>query len=237
MNIKAVVFVAIINALVASSFSGTLVVPGSNATTEGDSGNILPFGSGGSVRYQQVYASTAFASLTLGGEYITQIAFRPDAAQGAFTSTQTVQLNLSTTSKSPDSLSLTFSANVGLDDAVVFGSAPLTLSSSATGGAPHDFDIIITLTTPFFYNPSAGNLLLDVRKFSGQGVGVFDAAMATTDAVSRVGAVNVTADSATFNDTGGLVTRFTTTVPEPCSAMLLLTGIALFATRRQRTGA
>lgn len=40
------------------------------------------------VRYQQIYAAGEFSALSPGGEFITQIAFRPDAVVGAaFSST------------------------------------------------------------------------------------------------------------------------------------------------------
>ena len=49
-------------------------------------------------------------------------------------------------------------------------SGALAFSSAFTGpaGGPKDFDILVDLTTPFFYNPALGNLLLDVRNFSGE---------------------------------------------------------------------
>ena len=101
---------------------------------------------------------------------ITQIAFRPDATFGqAFSLViANIQIDLSTTLAAPDALSDTLDGNVGADDKVVYA-GPLGISSSFTGpaGGPKAFDIIINLTTPFFYYPSSGNLLLDVRNFSG----------------------------------------------------------------------
>jgi hypothetical protein len=83
-------------------------------------------------------------------------------------------------------LSATFANNVGADDTVVF-SGPLSLSSAFTGpsAGPKDFDIVITLQTPFLYDPSAGNLLLDVRNFSGGTTIQFDAEASDSDPVSR----------------------------------------------------
>src|SRR5262249_21659069 len=153
--------------------AAVVIVPNNLAATEGDISNGLPFNIGAfslsSQRYQQVFAASAFASVS-GPHLITQIAFRPDAQiGGAFSSIiPNIQINLSTTSATPDGLSATFANNVGSDDTVVF-SGSLSLSSAFTGppGGPKAFDIIINLQTPFLYNPSAGNLLLDVRNFSG----------------------------------------------------------------------
>jgi PEP-CTERM motif len=221
----------------------TVVVPNGARTIEGDTNNNYPFNLAvtglPSQRYQQVYAASQFGGLPSGG-LITQIVFRPDASFGqAFTSTlPDIQIDLSTTSAADDGLSTTFSDNVGADDTVVFGRGPLTLSSSFTGppDGPKDFDIIITLTTPFFYNPAHGNLLLDVRNFGGGTTTFFDAVFQTGDGVSRV--FNSDVNSGTGNtDTEGLVTGFVI-VPEPGSAAMLLAGggtlLAWFGSRRRR---
>ncbi len=217
----------------------TVVVPNSARTVEGGTNNsypfnITPFGLS-SQRYQQVYAASQFSS----GGLITQIVFRPDAFAGsAFASTlPDIQINLSTTSAAEDGLSGTYANNVGADDSIVFARGPLTLSSAFTGPAngPKDFDIIITLTHPFLYNPALGNLLLDVRNFGAGTTTVFDAVNATGDGVSRVYNQNV--NGTTGNpDSAGLVTGFVI-VPEPGTAMLLAGGgtlLALFGGCRRR---
>ncbi len=210
----------------AHAIEPTIVVPNSARTIEGDSNNSWPFNiaAGGllSQRYQQVYAASQFG----GGGLITQIIFRPDAFAGqAFTSTlPDIQIDLSTTSAADDGLSSTYADNVGADDTVVFVRGALTLSSAFTGppDGPKDFDIIITLTTPFLYNPALGNLLLDVRNFGGGSTTSFDAVFTTGDGVSRV--YNQDVNSGTGStDTLGLVTGFII-VPEPGTAALLLAG-------------
>jgi hypothetical protein len=122
---------------------------------------------------------------------------------------------------------------VGGDDQVVFAPGPLSLSSADTGpvSGPKDFDIVINLTTPFLYNPVAGNLLLDVRNFGGGRTTQFDAELTTGDSISRVytNDGNGVSDSSGNPDTSGLVTEFqfapgTSVVPEPNSLALLATG-------------
>jgi hypothetical protein len=216
----------------------TVVAPNSARTTEGDYDNAWPFNRGdfGSQRYQQVYAASQFG----GPGLITQIVFRPDATDGqAFTSTlPDIQIDLSTTSAPDDGLSTTFANNVGADDTVVFARGPLMLSSGFTGppNGPKDFDIIITLTTPFFYNPALGNLLLDVRNFGGGSTTYFDAVSPPGDGVSRVFSQNVN-DPTGVTDPAGLVTGFVI-VPEPSSVAMLLTGggtlLAWFGGYRRR---
>ncbi len=223
----------------AHAITPTVVVPNGNAMVEGNSNNGYPFDLGGtgllSQRYQQVYAASQFG----GGGLITQIIFRPDAFAGqAFTSTlPDIQIDLSTTSAGDDGLSTTYANNVGADDTVVFTRGSLTLSSAFTGppDGPKDFDIIITLTTPFLYNPALGNLLLDVRNYGGGSTTFFDAAFTTGDGSSRL--FNSDVNSGTGStDTEALVTGFVI-VPEPGTAMLLSGGgtlLALFGGCRRR---
>jgi len=246
LNLSMAVAGAVLIALgaVGTAQAGTFVVPNNLATTEGNTANSFPFNISStcfscplySQRYQQVYSASDFSSLS-GLQQITQILFRPDAYAGsAFSSTlSNIQINLSTTSKAPDFLSTTFANNVGSDDTVVF-SGPLSLSSAFTGpeDGPMDFDIVINLSTPFLYDPQAGNLLLDVRNFGGGITTFFDAQSQSGDSMSRVytsGSQDV--NSATGSaDSVGLVTKFVTIsratppariVPEPSSVLSLLT--------------
>ena len=219
----------------------TVVVPNSARTTEGNTNNGYPFDLGQtgltSQRYQQLYAASQFGS----GGLITQIIFRPDATSGqAFTSTLSdIQIDLAYSNAPDDGLSTTYANNITAGDTVVFARGPLTLHSGFTGppNGPKDFDIIITLTTPFFYNPALGNLLLDVRNFGGGITTFFDAVFTTGDGVSRLFNQNVNGTTGS-TDTLGLVTGFNI-VPEPGTAMLLVGGGTLLAwfggcRRRQR---
>jgi hypothetical protein len=221
--------------------AASIVVPNNLATTEGNDANFLPFAPSPSERYQQVYGASQFSSL-IGGGFITQIIFRPDGFVGAaFTSTlPSIRIDLSTTSAAPDALSSTFASNVGANDTIVYGGltgAPLTLSSANTGpaGGPKDFDIVINLSSPFFYDPTLGNLLLDVRNFGGGMTTFFDAENTAGDSVSRVGTLaggNGNSATADLNDTLGLVTQFTfVAVPEPATLALVVVGFLIIATR------
>jgi len=196
----------------------SVVVPNSATNIEGDGANSFPFdisSTGGRVetmRYQQLYDASQFSGFG-SGSFITQIIFRPDISFGfAFASTlPDMQINLSTTSVPENGLSLLFASNIGADETVVF-SGPLPLSSNFTGGSPKDFDIVINLATPFFYDPSMGNLLLDVRNFGAGLTTAFDSMAQPHDGVSRISTNSrngVTQPEANFKDTEGLVTGFT----------------------------
>ena len=197
----------------------TAVVPNSLTTIEGDGANAFPFSISlrnppvPSMRYQQVFQSSEFS--TFGGPIlITQIAFRPDVVfGGAFSTTlSSIRIDLSTTTAAPDALSSKFAKNVGKDDKTVYD-GPLPLSSAFTGpvGGPMSFDILINLTTPFFYDPATGNLLLDVRNFGGGTTTFFDIQSTSGDSTSRVfSSVSGRVDDPSGNlDSTGLVTQFT----------------------------
>src|SRR6202011_1478767 len=158
------------------------------------------------IRYQQVFDASQFSRLSPGGGLINRIAFRGHGPGVPFTGTVAqLQINLSTTSKSPDGLSSTFAQNVGADDTQVF-SGPFQTAITFNGD-PGNFEVVVNFTTPFFYNPSKGNLLLDIRNTEG-GVEVppndqeLDGTSATGDSVSRIyNYGDVTA--ATAGQTGG----------------------------------
>jgi hypothetical protein len=112
--------------------ANVIAVPNTVTTVEGNDNNFGPF-LNNSVRYQQVYSASQFPSST-GPLRITQIAFRPDGSvsdPSLIIRFDSVRINLSTTSRTPSTLSTLFANNVGADDMRVFNSfvfvnAPVT---------------------------------------------------------------------------------------------------------------
>jgi hypothetical protein len=202
-----------------SIFGGPLIAPNDWSTAFGDAGNLFPLFSSKPIRYQQVFDASQFSHLNPGGGLINRLAFRGHGPGVPFTGTvPQLQVNLSTTSKSPDGLSSTFADNIGADDRQVF-SGPLQTAVTFNGD-PSNFEVVVNFTTPFFYNPSKGNLLLDIRNTQG-GVQVppgdqeVDGTSASGDSVSRVyNYGDVTAATAgqtggvDEKDTYGLITKF-----------------------------
>jgi hypothetical protein len=186
-------------------------------------------------RMQQVYGSGDFGAVG-SGAYVTEIAFQYAfelfGARGGTASN--VLITMSTTQKQPDALSRTFAENIGADERVVYGTAPVVLPPGDRTG----FDVFIKLTNPFFYNPTSGNLLLDIRNFGGisdPGMWAFDAQEVVGDSVSRLWANDPNASVEDFVDSVGLVTRFTfEPIPEPSTAALLVLGGLYFGLRLRR---
>jgi hypothetical protein len=220
----------------ASSQAISIVAPSDLTNVEGNRNNVFPFASQSeTMRYQQVFDATEFAAISQ-GSMITHIAFRSDASFNFPTSgtISSIQINLSSSAAAPDALSEFFASNLGLNDRTVY-SGPLTLSSSDIGSVPRQFEFVITLQTPFRYDPNQGNLLLDVRCFSKGIVAAFDSHAIQGDSISRIWSADVNSSVANLALDGslGLVTQFTFMVPEPSGFVLLaLLGAPLLYSRR-----
>ncbi len=212
------------------TMADTVTLPAANESTEGNNANIVPFGSA-PLRYQQVYDASEFP----GPFFIVDMGFRPDGSFGKAFGDETItniEIRLSTTASAVDALSTTFADNIGSDETLVH-SGPLTLSSA---DVPLIFDIVIPFSTPFFYDPAEGNLLLEVKNFSGNltfdELGFWDASVDQNDAVSRLVSVQADPNDITGSqDSLGLVTQFGL-IPEPNSACLLVLGALLIMASR-----
>jgi hypothetical protein len=210
-------------------------VPGGYADTEGNWENRFPFTS--STRYQQVWDGSLFAAT--GPIEITSIAFRVDGPNGAGFAGAPIsgpQIRLSTTAANEDTLSTTFAANVGADEVLVrdttINSLHLSSSASFTGFGTRVFDVVIEFDESFFYDPSQGNLLLDVQgSLIAASPIFFDGAEHEGDGMSRI--FSTTDPNSGFKDSGVVIAQFNYNVPAP-SALALLGLSSLAATRRRR---
>lgn len=165
-----------------------------------------------SMRYQQVYAASAFAALAPTNYYITRIDFLVDetADEGVMGTTTNLEIRVSTTAKAPDALSTIFADNIGPDEMLVYADTePMYIRPNLRLDR-----YIFVLPEPFRYEPARGNLLLDL---SVQTTGMplpteipvaLDANNDSTDGVSRVYAKSIDSAQATASDTIGLNTIF-----------------------------
>jgi hypothetical protein len=196
----------------------------------GDSSNCIPFGcitapNIWGPEYQQVYAASDFpAAFTITDLrfYHTDFAGLTNALDGG-----TFTISLSTTSAAVNGLnSANLAANLGADNKVVFSGS---LPSSVPFGS--FFDIFVS---PFDYDPSKGNLLLDV---TGSNLTQGQFSLFLDDDINGGGLFS-RITSPNFASPSGLVTGFDEAVPEPQSFTLLAFGlISLGFARRRGRGA
>ncbi len=158
--------------LVSISFSRafateSLIIPPEYAAVDGHGGSGML---SAPIRGQALYSSNYFPTGVL---VIREVRMRPSTVYGqAFTgSVADIKIKMCTTMTSASSPSSVFTNNFGPDLTSVFDGT-LTISSSFTGppSGPKAFDISIPLTTPFHYDPRAGNLLIEYRNYTGGNV-------------------------------------------------------------------
>jgi hypothetical protein len=176
------------------------------------------------LREQDLYASSEFPSGS--PIVITEIRYRRDTTfsadhSDAYTATFNegdIEIRMSTTTKADDGLSTIFADNIGGDELLVHD-GPITINSTDTSSLnPKPFDIIIPLETPFTYDPSQGNLLVDFKILNDLGLtGIeHDTHDVGADGVSRVlfigppigAASDPNAPEANLVQTAGIVTEF-----------------------------
>jgi hypothetical protein len=207
----------------ALTFSAFFAAPAYADTTVGVpslGGNCFPFGCGYTGEYQQIYGSSAFS----GPITIDTVQFFPSASwplndnQGSFT------LSFYLTSAAVDGLSTNPLAN---ETTLLssFGTFVPGTSYSFTGNA-------------FTYDPSLGNLLLDITTPgapSGSNVLYFSSTRG--DPMSNLYRSGGT--GALTTGTNGLVTTFSQTpaVPEPGTWVMMLIGFAAVGFSMRRRGA
>ena len=138
-----------------------IVVPNSLATNDGNTFVITPSGPAHS---QQIYDASQFGALSR-PSLLTQFAWRPDTIPGASGPRLfTLQIRAATTTRSVAGMSTTFADNLGTNNTLVFdGTVNVTTQNLPGPGNTRQFDYVFTLTTPFLYDPAAGNLVLDLQ--------------------------------------------------------------------------
>ena len=156
------------------------------------------------VRDQTIYSSLLF---TNGLMLIQELRFRPCTGSSAFTNIlPSVQINLSTTPMTPSGASTTYANNLGADNTVVFQGAA-SLYSRVTGppGQAKEFDIIFPLTTPFLYNPVAGNLLVDLRHNTSDAATYLDVSSSSDGRTARIFSVDPNAASGAKDSAANII--------------------------------
>jgi hypothetical protein len=219
-NLAAIVLLSLTFATVLYADSITIGAPGPAL-------NAFPFGgrtgSNPGTRYQQAYSSAQF--IGTGPILITSIAFL--GGTGGQFAPSNYTFSFSTISAGIDSLSsFNFDSNRGVDNAL-FTSMNLSGASPAT--------LTISGDTPFLYDPSKGNLLLDiVISPGGITLGSLGAPAAYSSRADATGIFSRYHDFGAGTVGFGLVTQVNfSSVPEPATFVLVSTGIIALAYRGQ----
>lgn len=229
------------------------VLPPQLAAMSGQSQGPSPLGflgNGGS-RTQNVYEARLFDDFA-GPRLITGIDLR--SVVGPFVTNlvmvSNVIINLSTTQRADEGneLSAAFADNIGDDMMTVFSGA-LALTSAAMPNTPvTPFDLSIVFQSPFLYDPTEGNLLIDVNVPVGASTrtGSFDTVNRLDDGIFSV--FNGSNGNATtgFTGTSGPIIQVRSqpannqgvAVAEPATIGLMAAGLlGLLGRRRRRASA
>lgn len=165
---KSLLFLCASTALLTSATAQfALVAPPVCATAEGTANNVFPWGRTADQRYQQIFDSTTFTSQNVGMPIlINQLRFRANGTTASWpggTWPGPIDIKLSTSPVDFLGFSTTFASNQGADLTTVY-SGPVTKLPGVGNGTttPAPWFIDIALTTPFLYDPNAGDLTLDV---------------------------------------------------------------------------
>jgi len=155
-----------------------IIVPNALAEQDGNTQTTTP-GEDDQEGVRIMYMSDASQFQALSGPaYLTGFAYRPDRTPGpSGPKTITVRVYASTTTRSLAEMSTRFSENIGADNTLVFDGT-LTLSSANQPGPGNtgQFDYASPFTSPFLYDPAAGNLVVELEILQGTGPAIrFDA--------------------------------------------------------------
>jgi len=214
-------------------YAAVIVVPNSLATNDGNGTSTSNPGAA-SVRWLQIHDASQFQALS-GPSLLTQFAYRPDTVVGeSGPRTLTLRIYASTTSRSVAELSTTFADNLGANNTLVFDGTVIVTTANLPGpGNTRQFDYVFPFTTPFLYDPAAGNLVLDLQIVSSGSALTFD----TVSGDSAIGRVFSSGSStATTGDLRASHVTQLTFAPEPTTVALLGLGAAGFLCRRSARG-
>lgn len=161
-------FAIVLASLALAAAAQTLVAPVGLTSVEGNNNAGYPWNTDTQgMRIQFVYDSSNF---TLQGVttpvLIQRLRFRPDATTATWPggSWPNVRIDMATCTTDYLTASATFAANVGSDMVTAYQGQVVVQGGTGIGlGVAQPWHIDILLTTPFVYDPNAGDLVFDVQ--------------------------------------------------------------------------
>jgi len=147
----------------------SVVIPAGCDVAAGNSSNAFPWGTAAAtwpgLRLMCIYDAVNFTSQTVTGPIlINRLRWRPNDGAAAFAggTFQQADVRLSTCPVNYTSLTTNFATNHGPDLTTVY-SGPVVHSAGSGGtvGVPAAWTVDVVLTTPFLYDPAAGDLVID----------------------------------------------------------------------------
>lgn len=154
----------IVAALATSLAAQTLVIPAAANGADLPSASGWPFDYAGNMRILYVYDSTHFTGQSVTAPVvITRIRIRADGATATWVgdTINNLSVDLSTSPLDFNAISTTYDSNHGPDRARVFQGSVTIPGGSSTVGQPGPYIVDVVLSTPFLYDPNAGDLTID----------------------------------------------------------------------------
>lgn len=170
-----------------------------------------------------VYDSTLFSDFPLDGGFITGLAVRLDAASISRDELVELELRMGVTQRQISQIQFPgrYEQVTGPSDQVVVPRSTFHFRSSPRPGGINSFDLKISFDSNlFYYNPTSGNLVLDIRTFRGQN---FLIDMPTGDGTRRL---NGSLGSETPGGFGNGPVTFFEFIPVPEPSQIALMGFA-----------
>jgi len=170
MSMRFLVLPALLLTAAASAQTTAIWTPPAYAFYPGDSSSVFPWNRAtASLRYQQIYGAANFTAQSFNFQVlISRLRFRAPVVATTTTwaggSWPNVTINMSTSATPYTAASATFAANHGGDLTNVYmGPVTVQAGTGSGTGVPGPIYIDIPLTTPFLYNPTSGDLCLEVQ--------------------------------------------------------------------------
>jgi hypothetical protein len=225
MSLLSVALVAVVAATPVLAANLKIVAPPDLASAEGDD-SVHP--ASGSRRIQHLFLASEFAGVPATNTHILSWNMRADRSQSQAVdwTFPNEQIWMSTTSIT--SLTNNFASNRGAGMTLVFdGASSFSFSGGGPAGGPRDFGAGLQLQSPFRYDPTQGNLLVELLRIGDYA----PATGVTLDLHTTVGVATLVTDAGKQDSATGITThnkpvvQFEFGVPEPST--LALAGLAL----------